>query len=67
VNRTARWAIPAVLGVVGLGLAIPADVEDSWCAPQTGADGADGADERAAGAVGRRHPARRSTVPRIDG
>jgi hypothetical protein len=64
VNRTARWAIPAVLGVVGLGLAIPADVEDSWCAPQTGADAAD---ERAAGAVGRRHPARRSTVPRIDG
>ncbi len=56
-NRTARWAIPAVLGVVGLGLAIPADVEDSWCAPQTGAGGPDKATPST---VRSRHPGRSS-------
>jgi hypothetical protein len=37
VIRIVRWAIPATaLGVAGLGLAISSDIEDSWCAPQTG-------------------------------
>jgi hypothetical protein len=35
--KIARWAITAAaLAIASLGLAIPADVEDSWCAPQTG-------------------------------
>ncbi len=34
--RIVRWAIPAAaLGVAGLGMAVSADIEDSWCAPQT--------------------------------
>jgi hypothetical protein len=35
--RIARWAIAAAaLAIASLGLAIPSDIEDSWCAPQTG-------------------------------
>ena len=35
--KISRWAITAAaLAIASLGLAIPSDIEDSWCAPQTG-------------------------------
>jgi hypothetical protein len=38
--RIVRWVVPAAaLGVAGLGMAASADIEDSWCAPQTSCAG----------------------------